>query len=335
MDHEIYRLGDVALESGGVLKDGFIAYKTFGALNEDRTNVVVMPTHFGGTHLQSDYLIGQQRALDPKKYFIVIPNLIGNGLSSSPSNAGSPLLASQFPRISILDNVRFQHRLLVERLHVRKIELVAGFSMGAVQAFHWAALYPDFVQRLAAICGAAKISDHNFVFLEGMKSVLTTDPVWNNGLYTEQPLLGLRAMALAWAAWPPSAHFYRRRLYKKLGYDSVEDFLRRYWEATYCKMDANNVLCQIRTWQSADISKNSLYKGDIARALQAITAKVFVMPCVNDAYFPPEDSALEVAMMPHAELRKIDSQWGHWAGSGRHPKDTEFIDQNLRELLSS
>jgi homoserine O-acetyltransferase len=331
---EVYRAGALALDCGEVLQDAFIAYKTFGSLDADRTNVIIVPTHFGGTHENSTYLIGKGRALDPDKYFIVIPNLLGNGVSSSPTNALPGGQGSRFPRISINDNVRLQYKLLTEGLGVRQIELAVGFSMGAVQVFHWAALFPAFVRRLAPICGGARISVHNFVFLEGMKAALTADPAWNEGAYTEPPLRGQRAMALAWAAWPPSAHFYRRRLFTKLGYDSIEDFLDRYWAATYCAMDANNLLCQLHTWQSADISNNALYGGDFDGALAAISARSVVMPCVNDAYFPPEDSILEVAKMPNAQLRPIRSFWGHWAGSGRNPEDTAFIDRNLRELLA-
>ena len=326
-----HRAGDSKLESGETLPGAFLAYQAFGTLNAAGDNAIIMPTHFGGTHLNSLYLLGEGRALDPAKYFIVVVNLIGNGQSSSPSNT----LGADFPRVSIADNVRLQYRMLTEEFGVKRLALAVGFSMGAIQVYHMAALYPSFVARLAPICGSARISDHNAVFLRGMRGVLTADPVWNRGNYTTQPLLGLRAMARAWAAWPPSAHFYRHQLYRRLGYTSLDDFLDRYWEATYRVMDANNLLCQIATWQSADISNNALYASDFTRALGAIEARSFVMPCVNDAYFPPEDSRIEVSHMRRAEYRPIESHWGHWAGSGRNPDDTAFIDRQLLELLAS
>lgn len=328
---ELYRAGDVNLESGEVLPDAKLAYVSFGSLNTAGDNAIIVPTHFGGTHKHSEYLMGAGRPIDPDKYFIVIVNLIGNGVSSSPSN--TPGIA--FPTVTIADNVRLQYRLLTQALGVQRLTLAAGFSMGAVQAYHWAALFPDFVARVALICGSARISAHNHVFLEGMKAVLTADPAWQAGRYDAPPLAGLRAMARAWAAWPPSAHFYRHRLYERLGYSSVSDFLARYWEATYCNMDANNLLCQIKTWQSSDISNNTLYHGDFDQALAAITARAYVMPSVNDAYFPPEDNRAEMLKLRNAELRPIDSLWGHWAGSGRNPEDTAFIDRQLRELLNS
>ena len=142
-------------------------------------------------------------------------------------------------------------------------------------------------------------------------------------------------MARAWGAWPPSSHFFRHAYYERLGFSSVDDFMERYWEATYCGMDANNVLAQIATWRSGDISANKSYNGDFAKALGSIKASVCVMPCTTDAYFPPEDSEIEASHMQNAKLRPIMSNWGHWAGSGRNADDTDFIDQQLKELLSN
>ena len=90
----------------------------------------------------------------------------------------------------------------------------------------------------------------------------------------------------------------------------------------------------IWTWQHADISVNEHYNGDFARALGAITARAVVMPGRTDLYFPPEDNDAEVAMMPNAELRPIESIWGHLAGGpGFNPPDAAFVDATLRELL--
>jgi homoserine O-acetyltransferase/O-succinyltransferase len=328
----IYKCGDAVLESGSVLPNAWLAYETHGSLATDRSNAIVVPTHFGGTHETSTYLIGPGRALDPRKYFIILPNLIGNGLSVSPSNAVG-IASSEFPLVTIRDNVSLQRQLVETELGVLRVQAVVGHSMGAIQAYHWAALCPDLTLRFAAICGCARTSEHARAFLTGMAAALTADASWNHGCYAAPPLLGLRAMALAWCAWPPSAHFYRQRLYRQLGYRSLEDFLERYWVQTFAGMDANNLLCQIRTWQEADISRNTLFAGDFPAALRAISAKGFVMPCNNDAYFPMEDCVSEVAAMPNAQLRVISSSWGHWAGSGRSADDLGFIDANLDELL--
>ena len=323
-------LGNVALDSGQILTDTRLAFVTFGLLNETQDNAVLVLTHFGGTHLNSQFLIGPDMALDPKRYFIVVANLFGNGMSSSPSDGLGPL----FPIVSMEDNVRLQHKLMTEHLDVRKLALVTGHSMGGIATYHWAALFPDIVDRAAPICSAAKISDHNWVFLEGLRGIVTSDKSWEDGYYNVQPVKALKTMARAWAAWPPSSHFYREQLYKTIGYSSLEDYLLNYWEKTYESMDANNILAQFDTWESADISANKLYNNNMEKALASIRAKLFVIPSTTDAYFPVEDSKIEVSCIPNAELRPIKSNWGHWAGSGRNADDTSFINDQLVELLN-
>ena len=98
--------------------------------------------------------------------------------------------------------------------------------------------------------------------------------------------------------------------------------------------DANDLVAMLSTWQSTDISANPLYEGDFIGALAAIKARAIVMPCRTDLYFPPEDSEIEVAHMPDAELRIIPSIWGHMAGGGLNPADAAFIDIALGDLLA-
>jgi len=327
---EYYQLGNVTLASGKTLSDARLAFARYGSLNAARDNAVLVLTHFGGSHSDCQHLVGADCALDPGKYFIVIANLFGNGMSTSPSHGLGPA----FPVVSMADNVQLQYRMLTDYLGIHKLALVTGHSMGALASYHWVAMFPDFVERAAPICGAARISDHNWVFLEGLGGVLTADPAWNNGHYENQPIGGLTTMARTWAAWPPSSHFYRENLYQTIGYASLNDYLTNYWEKTYCRMDANNILAQFETWKSANIGANELYDGDFEKALGAIRAKVFVMPSTTDVYFPVEDSRIEVSHTPNAELRPIKTKWGHWAGSGRNPADNRFIYSQIVELLN-
>jgi len=129
-DYEIFELGDVALQSGLTLRNAQLAYKTFGRLNQSRSNVIVYPTSYGAQHTDIEWLIRPGRALDPDRYFIIIPNMFGNGLSSSPSNVGPPHDRGRFPGVTAADNVRMQRRLLAERLDIERIALVYGWSMG-------------------------------------------------------------------------------------------------------------------------------------------------------------------------------------------------------------
>ncbi|MHC6152537.1 alpha/beta fold hydrolase [Bradyrhizobium elkanii] len=337
VDYQIYDLGNLTLQRGATIRDCKLAYKTYGQLNAAKDNVIVYPTWYSGQHYDNEWLIGPGRALDPAKYFIIIPNMLGNGLSSSPSNTREPYNGPRFPQVTAYDNVRAQHRLVTEKFGIKHIRLVVGWSMGALQTFHWGALYPDMMDLLAPFCGSAKCSRHNFVFLEGVKAALTADAAWKEGWYTDKPARGLRAAARVYAGWGFSQAFYREQLdIKTLGYSSLEDFLVAFWEGFFLPKDPNNLLTMLWTWQHGDISDNEIYDGDFKAALRAIKAKAYVMPGQTDLYFPPEDSAFEVENMPNAKLVPVPSIWGHFAGGpGTNPVDVDFIDTKLKELLAS
>src|SRR3984957_12420277 len=89
-DYEIFELGDVVLQCKQTLRGAKLAYKTYGTLNAAKDNVIVYPTWYSGQHYENEWLISEKLALDPRKYFIIVPNMLGNGLSSSPSNTPAP-----------------------------------------------------------------------------------------------------------------------------------------------------------------------------------------------------------------------------------------------------
>jgi homoserine O-acetyltransferase len=329
---ETFDLGDVPLQSGEVLRGARLAYATFGRLDASRGNAILFPTYYTGTHRENARIIGPGRALDPDRYFIVVPNLFGNGVSSSPS-AHPSQRGADFPHLSMLDNVRCQKRLLEERLGVDTLALAVGWSMGAQQAYHFAALWPDRVRALLAVCGSARTAPHNWVFLEGVKAALLADPSFAGGRYESPPLRGLGAFGRVYAGWAYSQTFFRQGLYRALGFASPRALLDA-WEVEHQGWDANDLLAMLSTWQAADVSDNDTYARDFDRALGAIRARTIVMPCRTDLYFPPEDSALEASRIPGAELRVLDSDWGHVAGGpGRNPRDTAVIEQAMVDLL--
>ncbi len=333
-DYEIFELGNLTLQSGATLRNTKLAYKTYGTLNADKSNVIVYPTWYSGQHYDNEWLIGEGMALDPQKYFIIIPNMIGNGLSSSPSNTPQPYNKARFPNVSFYDNVSAQHRLVTKKFGIEKIALVVGWSMGAGQTYQWAVSYPEMVERILPFCGSAKTSLHNIVFLEGVKAALQADAAWQGGWYSEPPTTGLRAVGRVYAGWGLSQAYYREKVYLEQGYSSLEDFLVEFWEGFFLKKDANNLLTMLWSWQNGNIGNTPGFDGNFEKALGAIKAKAIVMPAEMDLYFPPEDNEYEVKLMPNAEFRVIKSVWGHFAGGGVNPVDTQFIDHNLKALLA-
>jgi homoserine O-acetyltransferase/O-succinyltransferase len=121
-DHETFELGDVVLQSGATLRKAKLAYKTYGNVNPAKDNVIVYPTWYSAQHYDNEWLIGEGRALDPRNYFIIVPNMLGNGLSTSPSNTPEPYNKARFPNVTAYDNVRLQHELVTKQFGIESSE---------------------------------------------------------------------------------------------------------------------------------------------------------------------------------------------------------------------
>jgi homoserine O-acetyltransferase len=334
--YEIFTLREFRLQCGVTLPEARLAYKTYGTLNSNQTNAILYPTSYAAHHTDTDWLISPERILDPTRYFIIIPNMFGNGLSSSPSNFAEPLGGPRMPLFTHVDNVTAQRRLLAEVFGIERLALAYGWSMGGQQALHWGALHPDCVARIAAVCTSARTSPHNIVFLEGLRSSLTADPAWAGDRFVARPERGLRAFARVYAGWALSQAFYREQKYLAIGYSSLEDFLIRDWEASFLRRDAANLLSMIETWKRSDISDNDRFHGDLAAALGSIRAKTLIMPSSTDLYFTPDDSLSDARLIPSAQYRPITSLWGHRAGNPvKSPEDQSFIKAAVAELLAS
>lgn len=333
-DPKIFEIENLTLQRGITLPNAQISYQTYGRLNEDKSNVILYPTSYAAQHFDTEWLIGPGRVLDPDDWFIIIPNMFTNGLSTSPSNMSVPFGPDRYPVFTHWDNVQAQKRLLEDVFGIERIALAYGWSMGAQQVLHWGAIYPERVERICALCGSARTSVHNQVFIQGVRAALTGDPSWQGDHFSAHPQRGLRAMGRVYAGWAMSQAFYREKLYEAAGYSSLEDFLVRGWEANFLRRDAHDLLASLDTWQASDISDNDIYGGDLAKALGAITATSIIMPSRTDLYFTPEDSAAETAQMPNAEFRPIESIWGHRAGNpSTSPEDEAFIAAAVRDLL--
>jgi homoserine O-acetyltransferase/O-succinyltransferase len=327
-------LPNFEFQCGVTLPEVQIIYQTYGQLNQNRTNAILYPTSYGAQHSDLDWLIHPDGILDPTRWFVIIPNMFGNGLSTSPSNTDCGLAEQGF-WFSHFDNVRAQQQLLQETFQIEQLALIYGWSMGAQQAYHWGALFPDQVQRIAALCGTARTTDHNRIFLESLRSALTADPAWTGTKFESSPDRGFRTFARIYASWAASQAFYREGIYYKLGYVSLEEYLVQAWEASYRKRDPHNLLAMLDTWLHCDLSDNPRYQGNYEAALGAIQAKTLVMPATTDLYFTPDDCAAEAALIPNAQYQPIPSIWGHRAGNPyQNPDDAAFIRSQIQILLA-
>jgi homoserine O-acetyltransferase/O-succinyltransferase len=332
-----FELSDLILQSGARIPSARLSWKAHGTLAAARDNVIIYPTSFGAQHPDLEWLIGPDKILDPERWFIVIPDMFGNGLSTSPSDM------PDYPtQVTIHDNVQAQRRALADLFGIDRVACVYGWSMGALQAYHWAALFPDSVERIVVNCGVARTAVHNQVFLRSLMATLESAPQHiGNGRFSAEPRAAKRAFGRIYAAWALSQDFYRAGLHlaagpvPNLGAPDLETFLKTDWEDRFGARPAANLYAQLRTWDASDISANARYNGDLAAALRAIEARVLLMPGATDLYFRTADNEAELPFLATAALRPIPSIWGHRAGNPiANPADMLFIRNEVMAWLA-
>ena len=326
-----FALGDFAAENGGVIRNAQLAWQRFGTLNAARDNLILYPSSYSASLADMSWLVRPDGILDPTRWCIIAVGMFSNGESSGAAET------PDFPAlVTIADNVRAQRRLVTEMCGVSKLPAVSGFSMGAMQAYHWAALFPDMVERAIVVCGSARTADHNKVFLSSLLRTLEAAPEHiGNGRFSSEPLLALKAFGHIYAGWGLSQDFYRAELYKTvLGAPDLETFIRTNWADRFCLRRAANLYAQALAWYHGDMSANSLYEGDVARALRSIRAKILLMPSETDLYFRVADNAAELPHLKDGTLRPIPSIWGHRAGNpSSNQADVTFLKASVATFL--
>ncbi len=334
---QVFVIPTFVTESHAVLPQARIVYGTYGTLNAAKDNVVVLPSHFMADLHGYEWLIGPGKALDPGSLLLVTTEMFGNGRSSSPSNTPVPYHGPHFPIMTIRDNVRAVHALLTQQLHVNHVRAVIGFSMGAQQALQWAVSYPDFMDRVVATSGTAKTYGHGIVRLEGQIAAITLDPAFKGGDYTTEPVQGIRTTSLIWLGWLYSQEWWRRDLWKidtKPG-TTLRQAIDLATADFFSGADANNLILQMRTWESNDVGATAGFNGDTEAALRSIKVPVLYMPSATDLYFPVEDAQSEAQFIKRCTFLPIPSLWGHPAGAGASPADLSFLNDHIGAFLSA
>lgn len=331
---ETFELGNFKTTTGFTLPNATLAYDTFGTLNAAKDNAILFPNFLGGTSEALAMWIDADRPLDPRKYFIIVPGLFGNGFSSSPSNTAPPFDGGAFPPLNIADDVIAQHRLLTEWLDIAELQLVLGWSVGALQAYEWAIRFPDMIKRLASIAGAPMPSVWTRLWLRTVfEEPITSHPAWNDGFCTDSRALQgpLRHAAHEMAITLVPHRVYREELWRSAGFASVDDFLSGVFEGFSRPQDPGNLVSVARKARAADPSVG----GDLAVALSRITAKTFVFAFTGDPMFPPEECKVDADRIPRAKFREINSLGGHLATFAMFQQDRRAVDDAIQEALTS
>ena len=300
------------LASGETLPKGaVVAYRVYGS----GPKLAVAGTSYGVTHEQVAYHYGT--TLD-ESYTFVCFNLLGNGVSYSPSTIG---ITEKYPEIvTVGDNIKAQKAALDVEFPGKIIDFAFGFSMGAMQAFEWTRAYPENVKVAAPICGSSGCEDYNIVFLEGLIAILTT---------TTSKFEKLKAFSSVYAGWYVGPDFYRNQEWKQKGFTSLDDWLDNFAQKRWCDGDPEDLLAMVRTWRNT-----TPFTEDQCKAI--VGPKIIILPCDQDTYFRPEAiSARELAFIPNATMNVINSPWGHLAGNPQTlEKEFAFIKSSIAAALA-
>jgi len=292
-------LGDFKLESGEVLRDCRVGYRTFGTLNTNQSNAILFPTWALGTTEQLKSSIGPGKLVDSNEYYVIAVDALSNGVSSSPSNSKSqPRM--RFPKVTIRDMVNTQHEFLTKVLHVNHLKAVMGISMGGMQTFQWMVSYPEFMDKAIPIVGSPRVTPYDLVFIRAQLRAITNDPGWNDGNYTNNPARVAEAEFLALILTTPDD--YNKRMTR----EKVAEELDKAKDTV--GFDSNDKIRQLEAIMALDVS--APFEGSMERAAAATKAKVLVIPAMKDRAVNPAP-ALEFARMVHAQVLELDSDCGH------------------------
>lgn len=328
--HHLAPLGDLALESGATIRDFSQSYVTHGTLDAERSNAILVCSALTGTHHRLDFLIGEGKALDTRKHFIVATDPIGNGLSTSPSNSlAQP--GMRFPRFCVRDMVAAQYRLLTEHLGITHLRAVVGASLGGMQAIQWAVSHPGFMAAIVAMTAMAKTPPWGALVVEAARACLMADPAWTGDGFDGVPERGWRAYAGLINALVMHTPEAAAELAPQ---DGVHAWFETIVDQTRAQgFDATDYLYQSWAYQAHDVGTTTGFGGDTERALASIRARALVIAPPIDLFNPVAGAQAAAAAIPGAHYAAIPSQQGHAAATSLRAEDAAFLDGVIGRFL--
>ncbi|MEJ2202889.1 MAG: alpha/beta fold hydrolase [Gemmatimonadota bacterium] len=310
-------LGTCILESGAQLPECRIGYRTIGELNDAQDNAVLIPSWYGGNsqawvQLQAD-LLGEDH-----DYFVIVVDALANGVSVSPSNSDTQP-GALFPEITTRDMVRSQYRLVTEVLGLDGLHAVMGVSMGGMQTFEWAVLYPDFMKKLVPIAGSPRLAGHDVALWEAHKRLF----LWSAECECREAAEALTAVRILNGTTNDQAGV-------NLPGDSVHARIERTSPGDMDLSSALNLIRQADAMMATDVTRS--FAGDWQAAARAVRADMLVIVGSSDHVVTP-GPAMELAglMGESATLIVFENDCGHDIPGCEMFRSRSLIREFLRE----
>jgi len=333
----------LSLESGAFLGPVTVAYETYGALNADRTNAVLIchaltgDAHAAGVHAPEDpkpgwwdIMVGPGKGIDTDRYFVVCANILGSCMGTTGPGAANPETGRpyglDFPVVTIGDMVDVQ-RALLDHLGIDRLLSVVGGSVGGMQVLEWAVRYPERVASAIPLATTVKHSALTIAFNEVARQAIMADPNWSGGNYygADIPRLGLAVARMIGHITYLSDESMRQKFGRNLqdksafsfNFDAdfqVESYLRRQGAKFVDRFDANSFLYITKAADYFDLEKQH-GSGSAVRAFSKALARFLVISFTSDWLYPTYQSRALVQAMKKNGLDvsfcEIEAEWGH------------------------
>lgn len=299
-------LGDLRLRNGGVIHDFRLGYRTLGKLNSEKSNAILWPSWLGGKSQDLLPSVGPDKWVDSTRYFVILVDAIGDGVTTSPSNSKSqPLM--KFPEFTIRDMVESEHRLVTEVFHLSHLRAVMGISMGGMQTFEWGIAYPEFMDLLVPIVGSPQTTSYDKLLWTAQIDAIELDPVWNHGNPTG-PMDRSLGLVEEIGSMNLTSPGYRVAQTKPDGLNALLTEIRN-----SSRGDGGNACDRIRQRQAImalDIPAE-LGVATLEQAATKVQAKLLVIVSPQDHMVTPQPAMKFAAAAAGAPLVQLDSPCGH------------------------
>jgi homoserine O-acetyltransferase len=321
---QFFSLYDFPLDDGTVVPELRIAYETQGKLAPARDNAILLLHDALEDRHAFDALIGPGKTFDTNRFFVITPDAIGGGETSSPGEGQG----QDFPRYTVRDMMAAQYELVMRGLGLNRLRAVAGRSMGAFTALDWAVQHPETLRAVILLAPATR-SDANFrIVIDTIVSAVALDPAWEGGRYKSNPVEGLRHAGLVYFPWDVSAAYLDRLSAEALAQQS--DTMAK----NFAQWDANGLVLRLAACRGHDVRAG--FDGDLDAAMARVTMPVLLLASSSDRLIGLGPARQLRNILAHATYTEIPTELGHTAlAAPPGTAEGDFIDRAIRGFLTA